>query len=113
MPHAPNPLFVGREDEMRDLNRMLTPGSGALVGVHAAVIGMGGVGKTQLAVEYAHRYGHLYQGGVFWLNFAGEEDPINEVARCGGPEGMDIPGWAEMKAPDQASRVQKRFAADL
>jgi tetratricopeptide (TPR) repeat protein len=109
MPHAPNPLFVGRENEMRDLNRMLTPGSGALVGVHAAVIGMGGVGKTQLAIEYAHRYGHLYQGGVFWLNFAGEEDPINEVARCGGPEGLDIDGWKEMKAPEQASRVQKAW----
>jgi tetratricopeptide (TPR) repeat protein len=109
MPHAPNPLFVGRENEMRDLNRMLTPGSGALVGVHAAVIGMGGVGKTQLAVEYAHRYGRLYQGGVFWLNFAGEEDPINEVARCAGPEGMDIAGFNEMKAPEQASRVQKAW----
>jgi hypothetical protein len=109
MPHAPNPLFVGRENEMRDLNRMLAPGSGALVGVHAAVIGMGGVGKTQLAVEYAHRYGHLYQGGVFWLNFAGEEDPINEVARCGGPEGMDIAGWNGMNAPEQASRVQKAW----
>ena len=109
MPHAPNPLFVGREDEMRNLARMLAPGSGALVGVHAAVIGMGGVGKTQLAVEYAHRYGHLYQGGVFWLNFAGEEDPINEIARCGGPEGMDFAGWNEMKAPEQASRVQKAW----
>jgi tetratricopeptide (TPR) repeat protein len=109
MPQAPNPLFVGRENEMRDLNRMLSPGSGALVGVHAAVIGMGGVGKTQLAVEYAHRYGHLYHGGVFWLNFAGEEDPINEVARCGGPDGMDFAGWAEMKAPEQASRVQKAW----
>lgn len=109
MTQAPNPLFVGRENEMRDLQRMLTPGSGTLVGVHAAVIGMGGVGKTQLAVEYAHRYGHLYQGGVFWLNFAGEEDPINEVARCGGPEGMDIAGWNGMKAPEQASRVQKAW----
>jgi tetratricopeptide (TPR) repeat protein len=109
MPHAPNPLFVGRENEMRDLARMLTPGSGALVGVHAAVIGMGGVGKTQLAVEYAHRHGHLYQGGVFWMNFAGEEDPINEVARCGGPEGMDIAGWNEMKVPEQASRLQKAW----
>ncbi|HWS17279.1 MAG TPA: toll/interleukin-1 receptor domain-containing protein, partial [Candidatus Elarobacter sp.] len=109
MPQASNPLFVGREHEMRELNRMLTPGSGALVGVHAAVTGMGGVGKTQLAIEYTHRYGHLYQGGVFWLNFAGEEDPINEVARCGGPEGMDIAGWSEMKAPEQASRVHKAW----
>jgi tetratricopeptide (TPR) repeat protein len=109
MPQAPNPLFVGREDELRNLQQMLTPGSGALVGVHAAVIGMGGVGKTQLAIEYAHRYGQLYSAGVFWMNFAGEEDPINEVARCGGPEGMDLERWSEMKVPEQASRVHKAW----
>jgi tetratricopeptide (TPR) repeat protein len=109
MPQASNPLFVGREEEMRALKQSLTPGSNALVGVHAAVVGMGGVGKTQLAIEYAHRYGPDYPGGIFWLNFAGEEDPINEVARCGGPEGLDLPGWIEMKAPEQASRVHKHW----
>jgi tetratricopeptide (TPR) repeat protein len=109
MPQASNPLFVGREEEMRTLKQSLTPGSNALVGVHAAVVGMGGVGKTQLAIEYAHRFGHDYLGGVFWLNFAGEEDPINEVARCGGPEGMDLEKWSEMKAPEQASRVHKHW----
>ncbi|HEY2390495.1 MAG TPA: toll/interleukin-1 receptor domain-containing protein [Candidatus Angelobacter sp.] len=107
MPHRSNPLFVGREAEMLALKKSLTPGSNALVGVHAAVTGMGGVGKTQLAIEYAHHYGQDYPGGVFWLNFAGEEDPINEVARCGGPEGLDLEKWSEMKTPDQASRVQR------
>jgi tetratricopeptide (TPR) repeat protein len=107
MPQASNPLFVGRENELRDLNRMLTPGSGALVGVHAAVIGMGGVGKTQLAVEYAHRYGYLYQGGVFWMNFAKEEDIVTEVAACGGQEAKEIPGWTAMKPPDQAEEVKR------
>ena len=63
--------------------------------------------QDQLAIEYAHRYGRLYPGGVFWMSFVGEEDPINEVARCGGPEGMDVEGWSEMKSPEQAARVQK------
>jgi tetratricopeptide (TPR) repeat protein len=107
MPHAPNPLFVGREDEMRSLAKMLVPGSGATVGVHAAVQGMGGVGKTQLAIEYAFRYGNLYRGGVFWLNFAKEEEIITEVAACGGHEAESIPNWNAMKPPDQAKIVQK------
>lgn len=39
MPHASNPLFVGREKELRELAKTLTPGSGATVGVRAAVQG--------------------------------------------------------------------------
>lgn len=105
MPHAPNPLFVGREKEMRDLDRMLTPG--ATVGVHAAVSGMGGVGKTQLAIEYAYHYGKRYPGGVFWLSFAKEEEITTAVAACGGHEAESVPGWNAMKPPEQAAIVQR------
>ena len=31
------------------------------------VQGMGGIGKTLLAEEYALRFGSAYPGGVFWL----------------------------------------------
>ena len=106
MPHASNPLFVGREQEMRSLAQMLAPGSGGTVGVHA-VSGMGGVGKTQLAIEYAHRYGHLYRGGVFWLSFAKEEELITEVAACGGHEAEALPNWGAMKPTERADRVQQ------
>jgi TIR domain len=46
-----NPDFVGRQELLAELRRRLTGGDRALV---QAVHGMGGVGKTQLAIEYAH-----------------------------------------------------------
>jgi tetratricopeptide (TPR) repeat protein len=105
MPRAPIGNFVGREKELRELARRLTPGSGSLVGVHAAVTGLGGVGKSQLAIEYAHRYGRRYPGGVFWLNMEKAEDAVTEVASCGGPQGMDMEGFSDRPVPEQAAFV--------
>lgn len=109
MLHAPSKLFVGREKELRKLARNLRPSAETLVGVQAAVTGMGGVGKTQLAIEYAHRYGHRYPGGVFWLNMESVANTINEVAACGGPEGMGLPSFHNVKMSDQAACVLKQW----
>src|SRR6266481_8878079 len=112
MPRAASATFVGRRDELRDLAALLTPGAAAQVGVHAAVTGMGGVGKTQLAIEYAHRYGQLYSGGVFWMNMESADNAVNEITACGGPEGMDLAGFAAHTARDQATLVQKHWHED-
>jgi hypothetical protein len=32
------------------------------------VAGTGGLGKSQLAIEYAHRFGPPYPGGVYWVD---------------------------------------------
>jgi hypothetical protein len=57
------PVLAGREELLADLNARLGGGDGA--GPRTVVLsGLGGAGKTSMAVEYAHR--HLDQVGVAW-----------------------------------------------
>jgi tetratricopeptide (TPR) repeat protein len=62
--------FTGRASELDRLDEILMGGDkpAAIIQAtidRAAVQGMGGVGKTSLAVEYAYRYRDLY-AGVWW-----------------------------------------------
>ncbi len=59
---------------------------------------MGGLGKTQLAVEFAYRYGNQFQG-VHWLNLADPTTLDSEIASCGQKMGLD--NWPD----DQPSQV--------
>ncbi|MEU9379576.1 FxSxx-COOH system tetratricopeptide repeat protein [Streptomyces sp. NPDC048279] len=63
-----NAHFTGRDADMRELRRQLaSAGETAVQVVH----GLGGVGKTQLAVEYAYRYLSKYR----FVAFVDAEDP--------------------------------------
>ena len=72
-------LLAGREELLADLDTRLTagPATGPRV---VALYGLGGAGKTSVAVEYAHR--HLAEVGLAWQFPA--EDPavlLAEFAR--------------------------------
>ena len=61
---APRPTFlVGREELLAELGTRLANGDGAGPRT-VALSGMGGTGKTSVAVEYAHR--HLAEVEVAW-----------------------------------------------
>jgi tetratricopeptide (TPR) repeat protein len=59
-----NPDFTGREDLLHGVRRHLTGSATALL--PHTLHGLGGVGKTQLAVEYAYRYEAAYDL-VWWV----------------------------------------------
>ncbi|AGZ40120.1 FxSxx-COOH system tetratricopeptide repeat protein [Actinoplanes friuliensis] len=59
-----NPAFTGRGRELAGLRERLCSGERALV---QALHGIGGVGKTELAVEYTHLFGNEYDL-VWWID---------------------------------------------
>ncbi|MGR6963211.1 FxSxx-COOH system tetratricopeptide repeat protein [Geodermatophilus sp. URMC 61] len=65
-----NPRFTGRDEMLAELRRRLRAGEPTLV--VQALYGLGGVGKTQLAIEYAHRFAADYDL-VWWID---AEQPV-------------------------------------
>jgi hypothetical protein len=70
--HIPFPKkgdqVIGRGSELEAVYRQLSQGRATSIGQTAAFHGLGGLGKTQLAIEYAYEYAKEYPGGVFWFN---------------------------------------------
>ncbi len=58
---------IGREDALEKVRQQLTAGRRTAIGQTAVFQGLGGLGKTQLAVEYAYHYRDAYPNGVIWL----------------------------------------------
>ncbi|SHM71783.1 FxSxx-COOH system tetratricopeptide repeat protein [Cryptosporangium aurantiacum] len=73
---ARNARFTGRENELRTLRRQLSS-SGTIVVSSAkpvALQGMGGIGKTQIALEYAHQFRSAYDV-IWWI----KADPVTFI----------------------------------
>ncbi len=94
-------LFAGRADELAALAQALGPVPTQALPVAARVVhGVGGVGKTRLAVEYAWRRAADY-AAIF---FVGGSDPgalASHLAALCAPEVLDLP---EQQASEQAVR---------
>ena len=113
MPLARNPLFTGRTHDLKHLAAAVKGGGTAAIGQVAAATGLGGIGKTQLAAEFAHRYGQFFAGGVFWLSFADPATVPSEVAACGGPGALNLPGFDALALDAQAARVAQEWQSPL
>ncbi len=88
MPHLSlNTRFIGRVAELWRIHETLHQTKTMVLEGVGVVSGMAGVGKTQLAVEYAHRFGNHYPGGLFWIDSEqGLAAMIERICRGGGLE---------------------------
>ncbi len=106
VPFPRNGEFVGRDGDLNKLRSKLSgPGSGP-VGIRpAGLTGMGGIGKTQLVVEYVYRHRDDYPEGIFWIDAAG---PLVEgFARLATDHRLK---WAEIDRP-RDEQIRAAFEA--
>ncbi|HEU5378351.1 MAG TPA: TIR domain-containing protein, partial [Ktedonobacteraceae bacterium] len=65
IPYPRNPFFLGRDDELLRIRQNLQTGQSTALSQPQAISGLGGIGKTQLALEYAYRHYQDYTA-VLW-----------------------------------------------
>jgi DNA-binding SARP family transcriptional activator len=107
LPAAPR-RFSGQDDELDTLSSLLEPdaeGSGGVV--IAALTGMAGVGKTALAVRWAHGIADRFPDGQLFVNLHGFDSAGTPVAPADALHGflssLGVP--AARIPPDVASRA--------
>ncbi|NEO11249.1 MULTISPECIES: tetratricopeptide repeat protein [unclassified Moorena] len=79
---------MGREDQLEQLHRELQQTDRLAI---CAIAGMGGVGKTELALQYALRYQENYPGGSCWLSVRGADLGTQLVSFARTKLGLTIP----------------------
>lgn len=96
IPSSSTNKFIGRGKELERLHQKLERSDEVVI---AAVAGMGGVGKTELAIQYSllHLQLHSYPGGICWLQ-AREQDISLQILKFTRTDlGLQPPEDLELK----------------
>ncbi len=103
LPYTPNPYFTGREKDINQIHEALhtAPTAALTQGKVQALAAMGGMGKTTLANEYAHRHWRCYKQ-IFWVDARlGLETEFARLCEILFPQTKD----AGLGVPEKAQRA--------
>jgi len=92
--------FVGRVDSFWNLHDSLFRDGTTILAGEVVVVGTGGLGKTQLAIEYTHRFGSVYAGGVYWVD--ADRGLSTLISQVGEAAGIEVD-----KRADEAHQVEQ------
>lgn len=113
VPWRRNPHFVGRRADLLGLAASFHATNTISISQVETTVstGLGGIGKTQLASEFVHRYGQFFDGGVFWLSFELPEAIPSEIAACGDVGRMELrPDFARYSQEEQIRLVMAEWS---
>jgi tetratricopeptide (TPR) repeat protein/DNA-binding XRE family transcriptional regulator len=88
VPLPRNPYFTGREEILAALHTQLDSQRASVPAQSCALSGLGGVGKTQIALEYAYRHALEYSA-VFWVEADTAERITSSLLRLA--DVLDLP----------------------
>lgn len=100
VPYPRNPFFTGQEKILSHLYEQFHLEHTIALTQPLAVSGLGGIGKTQIALEYAYRYRQNYSF-VFWANASTREALLADFATI-----ADLLRLPERNASDQSQMLQ-------
>ncbi|HEY6408874.1 MAG TPA: NB-ARC domain-containing protein, partial [Ktedonobacteraceae bacterium] len=106
VPYQHNPFFTGREALLHHLHEVLGYKQTAVLSQSYTLSGLGGIGKTQMAVEYAYRYANDY-AAILWVGAETRESMLSSFTAI-----ADLLSLTVQKNQDHLIATVKPWLAD-
>jgi tetratricopeptide (TPR) repeat protein len=107
IPYRQNRFFTGREHILEQLSSYFSSWKAINTPI-AALSGLGGIGKTQVVLEYAYRSSRTYQA-VFWVNASSQETLLADIAALA--DSLGLPLTKDQEPPTILSLVRRSLSS--
>ena len=103
VPYERNPHFTGRDELLTQLSEKLYETKPKKFNHRIAIYGIGGVGKTQVVIEYVYRYKSQYDG-IYWISASDQAALLSGFQEIGSRTGC-VPTVIDRKLTEVAKAV--------